>query len=59
MNTVTLTKSRARSIILHAAGLCKRGQFGKGREAVYKVIDHLLLRVGVVTDRKTDRIDFQ
>ena len=36
-----LTKAQARKIILHAAGLSKRAQFGKGREAVYKVIDHL------------------
>lgn len=27
--------------MLHAAGLTKRGQFGRGKEAVYKVIDHL------------------
>jgi uncharacterized protein YcaQ len=39
--TYTLTKAQARKIILHAAGLSKRAQFGKGREAVYKVIDHL------------------
>jgi uncharacterized protein YcaQ len=37
----TLTKAKARKIILHAAGLSKRAQFGKGREAVYKLIDHL------------------
>ena len=36
-----LTKSQARKIILHAAGLSKRAQFGKGIEAVYKFIDHL------------------
>ena len=36
-----LTKTQARKIILHAAGLSKRAQFGKGREAVYKLIDHL------------------
>ncbi|KAA2241306.1 winged helix-turn-helix domain-containing protein [Chitinophaga agrisoli] len=41
MKQVTLTKSQARKIILHAAGLSKRGQFGKGPEAVYKLIDHL------------------
>jgi len=41
MNRLTLTKSQARKIILHAAGLSKRAQFGKGREAVYKLIDHL------------------
>jgi uncharacterized protein len=41
MKPVQLTKSQARTIILHAAGLSKRNQFGKGQEAVYKVIDHL------------------
>lgn len=41
METVILKKSQARKIILHAAGLSKSGQFGKGREAVYKVIDQL------------------
>jgi len=41
MSLIKLTKSQARAIILHAAGLSKKGQFGKGREAVYKVIDHL------------------
>lgn len=41
MSQVNLTKSQARKIILHAAGLSKYAQFGKGPEAVYKVIDHL------------------
>ena len=41
MKPVILTKSQARTIILHAAGLTKRGQFGKGIEAAYKVIDQL------------------
>jgi len=41
MKPVILTKSQARAIILHAAGLAKRGQFGKGPEAAYSVIDHL------------------
>ncbi len=41
MDQVSLSPSQARKIILHAAGLAKRGQFGKGREAVYKLIDHL------------------
>jgi len=41
MKQVVLSKSEARKIILHAAGLSKRGQFGKGREAVYKLIEHL------------------
>lgn len=41
MSQLILTKSQARKIILHAAGLSKRAPFGKGREAVYKLIDHL------------------
>lgn len=41
MDPVILTKSQARKIILHAAGLSKRGQFGKGKEAAYQVIDQL------------------
>jgi uncharacterized protein YcaQ len=41
MKPVMLTLSQARKIIIHAAGLAKRGQFGKGKDAVYKVIDHL------------------
>jgi uncharacterized protein len=41
MQAVTLTQAQTRKIILHAAGLSKRAQFGKGREAVYKLIDHL------------------
>ena len=41
MKTHTLTLSQARKIILHAAGLSKRAPFGKGREGVYKLIDHL------------------
>lgn len=41
MKQVVLTKSEARKIILHAAGLSKPAFFGKGREAVYKLIDHL------------------
>lgn len=41
MKRIMLTASEARKIILHAAGLSKRAQFGKGREAVYKLIDHL------------------
>jgi uncharacterized protein YcaQ len=38
---VTLDKSQARKIILHAAGLSKRAQFGRGKEAVFRVIEHL------------------
>ena len=41
MSQLILTPSQARKIILHAAGLSKRSPFGKGREAVYKLIDHL------------------
>ena len=41
MKQVIISKSLAREIILHAAGLSKRAPFGKGREAVYKLIDHL------------------
>src|SRR4051812_23534060 len=41
MDRISLTKTQARKVILHAAGLSKRAQFGKGEEAVYKVIDHL------------------
>src|SRR5882724_4400415 len=41
MNQLILTRSQARKIILHAAGLAKPARFGKGIEAVYKLIDHL------------------
>ncbi|MBS1565176.1 MAG: YcaQ family DNA glycosylase, partial [Bacteroidetes bacterium] len=41
MKQITLSLPDARKIILHAAGLSKRAPFGKGREAVYKLIDHL------------------
>ena len=41
MNPLILTKAQARKIILHAAGLSKRAQWGKGLEAAYAVIDHL------------------
>ncbi len=41
MSQPILTSAQARKIILHAAGLSKPAQFGKGREAVYKLIDHL------------------
>jgi len=40
-NTLVLSRAQARKTILHAAGLHKRAPFGKGREAVYKFIDHL------------------
>ncbi len=41
MNQLILSKAQARKIILHAAGLSQKAPFGKGREAVYKLIDHL------------------
>lgn len=41
MSQLILSRSQARKIILHAAGLSRKAQFGKGREAVYKLIDHL------------------
>src|SRR5258706_10420910 len=41
MNQLILSRAQARKIILHAAGLSKQGQFGKGKEAVWKLIDHL------------------
>lgn len=41
VESIRLTKSQARRIILHAAGLSKRAQFGKGKEAVYKLIAQL------------------
>jgi uncharacterized protein YcaQ len=41
MKHTALSPSQARKIILHAAGLSKPAQFGKGREGVYKLIDHL------------------
>ena len=41
MNKVIVSPSQARKIILHAAGLSRRAQFGKGKEAVYKLINHL------------------
>jgi len=40
-NTLVLSRAQARKTILHAAGLHKPAPFGKGREAVYKFIDHL------------------
>jgi len=41
MESVIMTKAQARKIILHAAGLATREQFGTGIEAVYQLIDHL------------------
>ena len=41
MESIVLTKSQARKIILNAAGLARKAQFGSGIEAVYRVIDHL------------------
>lgn len=36
-----LSKSQARKIILHATGLSRYDQFGKGKGAAYKAIEHL------------------
>lgn len=41
MSQQILTPAQARKIILHAAGLSKKAAFGKGPEAVYKLIAHL------------------
>lgn len=41
MEPVILTQSQARRIILNAAGLARKAQFGTGIEAVYRLIDHL------------------
>ncbi|RYY28917.1 MAG: winged helix-turn-helix domain-containing protein, partial [Chitinophagaceae bacterium] len=41
MEPVILTKAQAKKIIIHAAGLSRKAQFGDGIEAVYRVIDHL------------------
>lgn len=41
MNHIILSNIQARKVILHAAGLAQRAQFGTGTEAVYNVIDHL------------------
>jgi uncharacterized protein YcaQ len=41
VNPITLSNAQARKIILHAAGLSRPAQFGKGREAVFKLIEHL------------------
>jgi len=41
MEYIVLTQSQARKIILDAAGLARKAQFGTGLEAVYNVINHL------------------
>lgn len=41
MEHIALTKLQARKIILDAAGLARKAQFGTGIEAVYRLIDHL------------------
>ncbi|MGN6396220.1 MAG: winged helix-turn-helix domain-containing protein [Mucilaginibacter sp.] len=41
LQPVQLTQSEARKIIIHAAGLARKAQFGMGAEAVYQLIDHL------------------
>ncbi|MCX2451203.1 winged helix DNA-binding domain-containing protein [Pedobacter sp. PLR] len=41
MEPIVLTKLQARKIIIEAAGLARKAQFGTGIEAVYRLIDHL------------------
>lgn len=41
MENLVLTQSQARKIILDAAGLARKAQFGTGIEAVYRVISHV------------------
>lgn len=41
VESVKISKAQARAIILHAAGLSKRAQFGKGIKGTYRFIDHL------------------
>lgn len=41
MEAILLTKAQARKIILNAAGLARKAQFGLGIEAVYRLVDHL------------------
>src|ERR1700754_5049848 len=41
MEPLQLSASQARKIILQATGLARPAQFGVGREAVYRLIDHL------------------
>lgn len=41
MDTVDITRTQARKIILDAACLTKKAPFGTGIEAVYRFIDHL------------------
>lgn len=41
MEPIVITKAQARKIILEASGLARKGQFGSGMEAVYRIVDHL------------------
>lgn len=41
MEAIELSRSQARRMILHAAGLSGKAQFGTGIDAVNRVIDHL------------------
>ncbi|WP_316828908.1 winged helix-turn-helix domain-containing protein [Pedobacter miscanthi] len=41
MEPIILSRSQARKIIIHAAGLSKKAQFGTGIDAVYEVIKQL------------------
>lgn len=41
LQPIQLSQSEARKIIVNAAGLARKAQFGTGSEAVYRLIDHL------------------
>jgi len=41
MESMLISQVQAREIILHAAGLARKAQFGSGIEAVYQLIDQL------------------
>lgn len=41
MEPIVITIAQARKIILEASGLARKGQFGSGMEAVYRIVDHL------------------
>lgn len=41
MEPIVITMAQARKIILEASGLARKGQFGSGMEAVYRIVDHL------------------
>jgi len=41
MKNVSISLARAQQLILHGAGLGSAAQFGKGKEAAFKYLDHL------------------